>query len=192
MIEVPNEITENLYPGERVLSCIKKKIKLELKPKYLAVTDRRVMYLDQKILGRYDLKDIPYEKMEEVYFKQGAVGSEFQLKNEGGELIKLSWLDREECQGAIVAIRDAINAISVEQVSINKKKRLFGREEWSLKKPKETVMRTLPMTKVVETSKPSTREDPMEKLKKLKELYDMGVISEEEYQEKRGKLMKLI
>ena len=75
MIDAPKEITENLYPEERVLFCIKKKIKLELKPKYLAVTDRRIIYLDQKILGRYDLEDIPYEKMRGVYFRQGAIGS---------------------------------------------------------------------------------------------------------------------
>jgi TPP-dependent pyruvate/acetoin dehydrogenase alpha subunit len=36
------------------------------------------------------------------------------------------------------------------------------------------------------------KEDPMEKLKKLKELLDMGVISQEEYEEKRKKLLEEI
>jgi hypothetical protein len=69
--EVPKEVEENLYPGEKISYSLKKKIRLEAKPKYLIVTNRRVMYLDQKILGRYDLSDIPYEKLEQVSFHKG-------------------------------------------------------------------------------------------------------------------------
>ncbi|WP_306298119.1 SHOCT domain-containing protein [Thermococcus litoralis] len=39
---------------------------------------------------------------------------------------------------------------------------------------------------------PKSQEDPLEKLKKLKELYDMGVLSQEEYEEKRKKLLDQI
>ncbi len=91
----------------------------------------------------------------------------------------------------ITSIRDALNAIAVEQVSIQKKKKLIG-EEWLLKKPREMTMRSLPMTQVVEKKVKEEKEDPMEKLKKLKELHDMGVISDEEFEEKKKKLMELI
>jgi len=69
--EIPKEVEENLYPGEQILYSLKKKISLEAKPKYLIVTDRRVMYLDLKILGRYDLKDIPYENLSRLAFIKG-------------------------------------------------------------------------------------------------------------------------
>ena len=88
--EIPKEVEDNLYPGERIAYSLKTKIRLGAKPKYLIVTDRRVMYLDQKILNRYDLIDIPYEKLEQVNFHKGPVASEFVLKSEeGGGIINL-------------------------------------------------------------------------------------------------------
>ena len=38
----------------------------------------------------------------------------------------------------------------------------------------------------------SEKESPMDKLKKLKELFDMGVISEDEFNQKKSKLMDQI
>jgi len=187
--EVPKEVLENLYPGEQISYSLKKKIRLEAKPKYLVVTDRRVMYLDQKILGRYDLKDIPYEKLEQVSFHKGPVASEFVLKTEEGGIINLTWMEREEATSALNAIRDSLNAIAVEPVSIQTKKGLLG-VDLLLTKPPELVSRTLPLTRVIEGRKAKTEEEPAEKLKKLKELFDAGIINEQEYEEKRKKLLE--
>ncbi|MCW3138013.1 MAG: PH domain-containing protein [Methanophagales archaeon] len=180
---------ENLYPGEQISYSLKKKIRLEAKPKYLVVTDRRVIYLDQKILGRYDLKDIPYEKLEQVSFHKGPVASEFVLKTEEGGIINLTWMEREEATSALNAIRDSLNAIAVEPVSIQTKKGLLG-VDLLLTKPPELVSRTLPLTRVIEGRKAKTEEEPAEKLKKLKELFDAGIINEQEYEEKRKKLLE--
>jgi len=41
--EIPKEVEDNLYPGEQIAYSLKTKIRLGAKPKYLIVTDRRVM-----------------------------------------------------------------------------------------------------------------------------------------------------
>ena len=187
--EIPKEVEDNLYPGEQIAYSLKTKIRLGAKPKYLIVTDRRVMYLDQKILNRYDLIDIPYEKLEQVNFHKGPVASEFVLKSEEGGIINLKWMEREEATSALNAIQDSLNAIAVEPVSIQRKKGLLG-EDLLLKKPPELVSRRSPMTRVIEERKAKAEEDPADKLKKLKELYDAGVITEQEYEEKRKKLVE--
>ena len=187
--EVPKEMEENLYPGERVLFSLKKQFRLELKPKYLIVTDRRVIYFDLKVFGRYDLSDIPYEKLEQVSFHKGPVASEFILKNEEGKIIRLPWMEREEATSVLNTICDSLNAIAVEPVSIQKKKGLLE-EDVLLKKPTELISRTIPMTRVIEERKAKPEEGPVEKLKKLKELYDAGVINEREYEEKRERLLE--
>lgn len=187
--EIPKNVEENLYPGEQISYSLKRKLSLEAKPKYLVVTDRRVMYLDQKILGRYDLKDIPYEKLEQVSFHKGPVSSAFALKSEEGGTILLTRMERKEATKVMNAIQDSLNAIAVEPVSIRKKKGLLG-EDLLLKKPPELVSRTIPMTRVVEERKTKAEEGPADKLKKLKELYDVGVINEQEYEEKRKKLLE--
>ncbi|EEB73924.2 PH domain-containing protein [Thermococcus sp. AM4] len=185
--QLPKSVMRHLEPDERVLFAIKKKISLE-KPKWLLVTDRRIIYLDEKVLGRYDLKAIPYQKLEQVTVKLGVMSSEFVIEGEESISLKLGWMNKEEARKAINAIKDALNAIAVEPVSIDVKKGLTS-ETWTLRKPKELVTRSMParaQPQVVE------KEDPLEKLKKLKELYDMGVISQEEYEEKRKKLLEQI
>lgn len=188
---IPKEVAEHLYPGENVYSCIKKILPIELKPKYLVITDRRVLYLDQRILGRYVLKDMPYAKLQLVLFEEGLIASAFGLKDEDGRRIQITWLDKKECQDAIIMVRDALNAVAVEPITIRKKKELVG-ERWILRKPKELVTRTMPMVNEVRHLDIPQREDPIEKLKRLKELYDTGAISEAEYQEKKRRLIDLI
>ncbi len=140
-------------------------------------------------MNRYDLIDIPYEKLEQVNFHKGPVASEFVLKSEEGGIINLKWMEREEATSALNAIQDSLNAIAVEPVSIQRKKVLLG-EDLLLKKPPELVSRRSPMTRVIEERKAKAEEDPADKLKKLKELYDAGVITEQEYEEKRKKLVE--
>ncbi|ADT84427.1 PH domain-containing protein [Thermococcus barophilus] len=182
-------ILENLYPDEDVLYAIKKKFSLEAKPKWLVVTDRRILYVDEKLLGRYELTAVPYEKLELVYVKVGKIYSEFLIRKEDGKEIKLTKMDKEKARKAIEAIRDALNEIAVEPVTIERKKHLMS-EEWVIHKPKEAVSRSIRMEP--RKFREKREEDPLEKLKKLKELYDMGVITQEEYEEKRKKLLRKI
>lgn len=46
------------------------------------------------------------------------------------------------------------------------------------------------MTRGAEERKAKSEEDTAEKLKRLKELYDAGIINEQEYEEKRKKLLE--
>ncbi|NJD98444.1 hypothetical protein E3E26_01335 [Thermococcus sp. LS1] len=188
--ELPKAVLRHLEPGEEVLFSIRKKISLE-KPKWLLVTDRRIIYLDEKILGRYEMKAIPYQKLEQITVKLGVMSSEFIIQGEENITLRLGWMNKEEARKAINAIKDALNAIAVEPVSIDVKKGLTS-ETWTLKKPKEFITRTVPAGAIVQHSPAKKEEDPLEKLKKLKELYDMGVITQEEYEEKRKKLLEQI
>ncbi|WP_297503212.1 PH domain-containing protein [Thermococcus sp.] len=186
---LPKSLEKALEPGERILHSVKKKVSLE-KPKWVIVTDRRIIYLDEKILGRYEIKTIPYQKLERITVKLGIMSSDFVIKQEDEFRLKLGWMNKEQARETINAIKDALNAIAVEPVSIEVHKGLTS-EEWTLEKPKELVTRFAPAGKVIE-HEPAAKEDALEKLKKLKELYDMGVVSPEEYEEKRKKLLEQI
>ncbi|ASJ07949.1 hypothetical protein A3L11_01385 [Thermococcus siculi] len=189
--KLPKAASKILEPDEKVLFTVRKKISLE-KPKWLLVTDRRIIYLDEKILGRYEVKAIPYQKLERVEVELGIMSSEFIIKGEEDIRLKVGWMNKEQARNTINAIKDALNAIAVEPVGVEINKGLTH-ETWVLKKPKELVTRFAPAGETI-THPPATaeKEDPLEKLKKLKELYDMGVISPEEYEEKRKKLLEQI
>ncbi|CAD5245078.1 conserved protein of unknown function [Thermococcus camini] len=188
--DLPKSVLRHLEPNEDVLFTVRKKISVE-KPKWLIVTNRRIIYLDEKILGRYDIKALPYQKLEEVTIELGIISSEFIIKGEEDIRLKLGWMNKEQARKTINAIKDALNAIAIEPVTIEVKKGLTH-ETWVLKKPKELVSRVVPGSTVQHAPPVEKEEDPLEKLKKLKELYDMGVISQEEYEEKRKKLLEQI
>jgi len=96
--KLPKGVLENLATDENVLYAIRKRFSLEAKPKWLVVTDRRIMYIDEKILGRYELTAIPYEKLELIYTKVGKLYSEFLIKREDGSEIVLPRMDKEEAK----------------------------------------------------------------------------------------------
>jgi len=188
--DVPRAVSDHLEPGEEVLFTVRKKMSLE-KPKWIVVTDRRIIYLDEKVLGRYDMKAIPYQKLEEVTVELGIVSSEFVITGEEDIHLKLGWMNKEQARNTINAIKDALNAIAVEPVTVEVNKGLTH-ETWRLKKPKELVTRFAEAGSTIRHPSVEAEGDPMDRLKKLKELYDMGVLTAEEYEEKRKELIKKI
>ncbi|MCI4437855.1 MAG: PH domain-containing protein [Ignisphaera sp.] len=179
--ELPKGLLENLEPGEKVLYAVKKRIGLE-RPKWLVVTDRRVIVFDEKILGRYELKAIPFEKLEKVSYHGGVIGAEFVIEVEGGEKIVLTWMDKEEARKAINAVYEAVKSIAIEPPTVEKKKGVVG-EDITIVKPREVVIRARQFMA-------GGRGDVADLLRYLKELRDRGVLSEEEYQEKVKKLLE--
>ena len=181
-VETPQEVREILAPGEQVL-CVLKQQKLALeKPKYIVVTDSRVIYFDRKIFNRYEIVDFPYKRLKDVWFRFGKFGSKFILEREDGRVAELEWLKKEGALEVLNAIKKALQAVAVEPVSIEKQKKLIG-EEWFIRKPMEVISRA------VLTSRGEPEEDIAEKLRKLKALLDEGLITKEEYEEKRKELL---
>ena len=187
-MDIPKAVETNLAADERVLHVVRasKTLSIDLTPNTLAVTDQRVILVDHKVMGRYELKDIPYSKLETVHFEQGIAASHFTLKPEDGEAIDVSWLSKQEARRAIETIRDALDEIAVEPVSIQRTKRMLGREEWVLHKPQELVYRRAAAERKEE--KPSDS-DALARLSDLKRLRDEGAINQGEYDQKKAELL---
>jgi len=183
--KLPKKLLENLEPGEVVIGAVRQRFAVE-KPKWLIVTNRRVIYFDEKLLGRYELKSVPYEKLLRVYYRRGIVGSEFRLELENGEVIDLSWMSKDNAEKAIESIREALEKISVEPPTITKKKHLTSLEI-ILEKPKELVSRSVSRTVI--SDQPRAAGDPIERLEKLKKLLDEGAITPEEYERLRKRIL---
>jgi len=192
MERLPRKLLENLDPGEEVIRAVRKQPALE-KPKWLVVTDRRIIIFDEKILGRYEMTAIPYERVKQVYLRSGVWRSGFRIETEEGEKIEMPWMDKDAAREAMEAIKEALQRISVEPPTIVRRKRLAS-EEWVLNKPREQITRSYVARQA--PAQPATpaerREDPLEKLEKLKKLLDEGAITREEYEVLRRKLLEEI
>lgn len=190
---IPKGLVENLDEGETVLYAVKKRFSIE-KPKWLVITNRRVIYFDEKIFGRYEMVSIPYEKLEKMYCRIGLLATRFVLSIEDGGKLELSWMDRESSRKAVSAMYSAIKSIAVEPPTMVRRKSLFS-EEITLVKPKEFVMRGL-VAQAIQVPQVSRdfgkagEKDIVALLNMLKELRDAGVLTEEEYNEKKKKILE--
>jgi len=153
-------------------------------PEFLALTDRRVLYLDKKLLGRYDFQAIPYMKMQSAMAKIGKIiWGEFIIEGEEETRIHLKRVKKEGIVSMFESMKEAINAIAIEPLSILHKKKLVG-EEWTLSKPPEMIMRQKDVTILAE------HEAEGDSLKILKTRYAKGEITKNEYEEMKKIILR--
>jgi hypothetical protein len=139
--KLPDGVKKNLASGEEVKSYLKT-FEVADKPNYIILTNLRVVYFDEKHLGRYVFKSIPFEKLLRVRAHRGAaVWGEISLTSEDNTVILLKRVNRGDIEGFIDDLEKAYNSIAVEPISIKHEKDLLGKATWEFDKPKETIVR---------------------------------------------------
>jgi hypothetical protein len=173
--ELPGAVKENLSSGEEVIRYLKTFEVVE-RPDYIILTNLRVAYFDEKHLGRYVFKSIPFEKLLQIRAHRGAVlWGEISFKSEDGTVILLERVDHRDLEGFMDALENAYNSIAVEPISIKHEKDLLGKATWESNKPAEMIVRQR------SSDQPKPSEDPLDQLKMR---LIRGEISEEEYRAK--------
>ncbi len=173
--ELPGAVKENLSSGEEVIRYLKTFEVVE-RPDYIILTNLRVAYFDERHLGRYVFKSIPFEKLLQIRAGRGAVlWGEISFESEDGTVILLERVARRDIEGFIDALETAYNSIAVEPISIKHEKDLLGKATWEFNKPAEMIVRQR------SSDQPKPSEDPLDQLKMR---FIRGEISEEEYKAK--------
>jgi hypothetical protein len=181
--KLPKGIQETLVANERVHKVLKT-VSIINKPEYTVLTDRRILYFNEKILNRYDLEDIPYSKLMEMKAERGRVrfGSIEFKSEEMKKPIKLSKVPKKDIEPFIAALEIAMNNVAVEPISIKRSKGLIGKMRWEFKKTPETLFKSRPAEADSLERRPFSKGEPeADPLKKLKLRFVNGEISEEEY-----------
>jgi len=182
--KLPKGIQETLVANERIHKVLKT-VSIINKPEYTVLTDRRILYFNEKILNRYDLEDIPYSKLMEMKAERGRVrfGSIEFKSEEMKKPIKLSKVPKKDIEPFIAALEIAMNNVAVEPISIKRSKGLIGKMRWEFKKTPETLFKSRPAEADSLERRPFSKGEPeADPLRKLKLRFVNGEISEEEYQ----------
>ena len=173
--KLPDGLRKNLSPDEEVISYLKSFVVAEL-TNYIILTNIRLIYFDEKHLGRYVFKSLPLQKVLQVSAHKGAVvWGEVSVKMEDGTSYTVERVSRNDMANFIDALEIEYNSIAVEPVSIKHKGELLGMGDWEFNKPAEMIFRQNT------TFQPQTSQDP---LVQLKMRFVKGEISEEEYKAK--------
>ena len=141
-VEIPKQLYDNLAKGEEVKRTLKTMSLLNI-PEYTFLTDRRVIYYNQKVLGRFDLIDIPYSRLAEMKAQRGMIAfGSIVFESEDGETIALKRMPKDEIEDFVMALEVAINNVAVEPIRIKRKKGLAGKMAWEFKKSAEMIFKS--------------------------------------------------
>jgi hypothetical protein len=173
--ELPSGVKQNLSPGEEVIRYLKTFEVVE-RPDYILLTNLRLVYFNEKHLGRYAFKSIPFQKLLQMRAHRCALlWGDISFTGEDGTVILLERVDRRDLEGFIDTLEIEYNRIAVEPISIKHERDLVGKATWQFDKPAEIIFRQQP------SDQPERSEDP---LSQLKMRFIRGEISEEEYRAK--------
>jgi hypothetical protein len=173
--ELPSGVKENLSSGEEVI-CYLKTFEVVERPDYIILTNLRVVYFNERHLGRYAFKSIPLQKLLQMRAHRGVLlWGDISFTSEDGTVILMERVDRHDLEGFIDALEIKYNSIAVEPISIKHERDLVGKATWEFDKPEEIIFRQQP------SDQPERSEDP---LSQLKMRFIRGEISEEEYRAK--------
>ncbi len=141
---LPEGLTKNLAPKEEIISYLTSFVVAE-RTNYIVLTNLRLIYFDEKHLGRFTFKSLPFQKLLQVKAHRGAVvWGEVSIKMEDGTSYVVERVSRNELAGFIESLEKAVNNIAVEPISIQHKGELLGRSEWEFNKPAEMIFRQNP------------------------------------------------
>jgi hypothetical protein len=173
--ELPSGVKQNLSPGEEVIRYLKTFEVVE-RPDYILLTNLRLVYFNEKHLGCYAFKSIPFQKLLQMRAHRGALlWGDISFAGEDGTVILLERVDRRDLEGFIDTLEIEYNRIAVEPISIKHERDMVGKATWQFDKPAEIIFRQQP------SDQPERSEDP---LSQLKMRFIRGEISEEEYRAK--------
>lgn len=173
--KLPDGLKKNLSPSEEIISYLKSFVIAE-RTNYIILTNLRLIYFDEKFLGRYVFKSLPLQKVLQVSAHKGAiVWGDVSVKMEDGTFYTLERVSRNDMTNFIDALEIEYNSIAVEPISMKHKGELLGMADWEFNKPAEMIFKQNASIQ----SKPT--EDP---LVQLKIRFVKGEISEEEYKAK--------
>ena len=141
-------------------------------PNIIFATDRKLVIRNPTALGlRESVEVVPYSEITSIHLKKGILSSEVMITAPGltTELGRFFKLSRHGIAG-------------IPAIPGKKAKKLVDVVREGMKRAKTA--KAVPQVAVAPT--------PLEELKKLKEVLDMGAITQEEYEEKKKKILEKV
>jgi len=179
--EIPKEVEELIAPNETILYIAKQKgskFKPDLKkrffPDMIILTDRRIIYIHPRglirgTIGMRDYTDYPYKDMRNIQLKRGTFRATLKITPktllEGGKMPKIEDINKHEAEDMFGIVREILMK-------------------------KETEPKAAPVVVSPQPAKETL--SPLEQLEKLAKLKEAGVITQEEFEDKKKELLKKI
>jgi hypothetical protein len=200
--KVYSRLQELLPPGEETLyMAVQKKPVVNLLPDCVVVTNRRVLFFTPANLGlSIKFVDFIWKDIADVSMKEEIIGAVFTIKTTQGAEMGVDYLPKvqarklyqfsQECREN-ERKREELQKIQNTPVQPVEKtvEQLFAPRPAPVEAPARFEAPTPPQAPPAPMAEPVKADELTDKLKKLKMLFDNGLISQEEYNTKKLELL---
>jgi hypothetical protein len=178
-----NKVKEFLTKGEEIqFIAVQKKPALNLSPDSIALTNKRIIFCRPKTFGfSMDFQDYLWKEIADCHMKEGVLGATFLVKNIKGGQISLDYLPKAQARMLYRYAQER----EEEMADYRRQREL----EDSRAKAGGGIFVN---TNDKKESSEETKEDPIAKLKNLKELLAENLISQNEFDTKKADILSKI
>lgn len=143
-------------------------------PDAAVLTNRRFILFRPKLFGRVDFSDYIWRDLSDVQLKEEILSSTLLFKTVKGETLRLAWIPKEQARKVYAFAQEMEERV---------------REERRVREMEEKRAAAGGVVIHSGNSGSSEKEDPVQKLKQLKEMLDAGLITSGEYESKRQSIL---
>lgn len=173
------KISQILTRDEEILYIAVQKSLVNLSPDCAVLTNRRFIIYRPKLLGGASFQDYIWRDLQDAHLNEGMIRSTFTLKTVKGELLALSDLPKSQARKLYAFAQEMEERVLEErrQREMEEKRAAAGGVVLQSSVPAPAPIPTAP------------QENPVQKLKQLKDMLDMELISEQEYETKKSDIL---
>lgn len=155
---------------------------LKVFPGILALTNRRVMFLDQGLLKR-SFRDLFWRDLEDAHLVEGLMGATLGFQSTDGTVLSLAYLPKEAARPAYAY------AQQIEELALEYRRNRSMEEARAAARgvPVERFPEQQPLS--VPPAAPMATLAPEEALGQLNALHDKGLLTDTEYQAKKTEIL---
>lgn len=181
--KVAGKLNGILMSGEEIeYIAVQKKPAVNLSPDCVALTNKRIIFCRPKNLGlSMEFQDCLWKDVLDSHLKEEIFGSVFSVKTTKGETNKIDYLPKAQAR--------KLYTVSQEQEEVQREYRRQREMEEKRAGAGNLVVNSNTPTPASQNMA-STSDDPLSTLQKLKTLLDNGLITQQEFDNKKGEVLK--
>lgn len=161
-----NELVNVLDSNEKLIAIAEGKYLYNNLEGILVSTERRIIFIDKKLLGSVTEDEFPHHKIASVQHSYGLISSELKLFTRDGIKAEFKLYNRNAAKNFYESIQSYINRLQNSSVETQK----YNQSTEEISKKDETIA-------------------IFDKLEKLGKLRESGILTNEEFEEQKKKLL---
>ena len=178
--KVLSKISGLLTSSEDIAYIAVQKPLISISPQAVVLTDRRFIVYHATLTGSASFKDYLWRDLEDAQLKEGMIRATLTLQTIAGEELIVEHLPKEQARKLYAYAQEKEEKVLEERRQREMEEKRAEAGGVVVQYPEKTESQAMPS---------ESTGDPLENLKKLKEMSDAGLISSEDYEEKKAEIL---